>query len=211
MAFELLTPTAAKLNSVTPRKEMHGDEPVSAITLALAITGPNTLLDAIDGGKLRNALYMPVPAQDQLPGVEVSTPLLRTRLIETLQLNGALEGWTVTIEHGITDETNIVLGCSKLDKFRVKPMEGGSVELAFRIGTSDIGEDEAGALFGMLGQECMVQIKAPAIATGPVIDGSTEAFERDHPKDERQADLLDSDPTDTFLSQHGSNAAEVDQ
>ena len=39
-------------------------------------------------------------------------------------------------------------------------------------------------------------------ATGPVIDGSTEAFERDHPKDERQPDLLDAGSE--FARQHGS-------
>lgn len=145
MPFELQAPTEAKLNSVTPRKEMHGDEPVSAISLGLSITGPNTLLDAIDGGKLRHALYMAVPDQEQLPGVEPTTPLLRARGIETVSLSGALDGWTVVIAHGIDDSSAIALGGSKVDKFRVRPMEGGSVELMFRVGSSDIDEGEAGA------------------------------------------------------------------
>lgn len=183
MPFELKTPTAATLRTVTPRTEIHGDEKVSAISLGLSIKAANTLLDALDGGKLRHALYMAVPDQDQLPGVEPSTPLLRARGIEEVKCSGSLEGWTVRFEHGIDDDSAIVLGGSKVDKFRVVPIEGGSVELLFRVGTSDIDEGEAGALFGMLGQEVMISIIAPVVAAGePAIDGTTAAFKADHPE-----------------------------
>jgi hypothetical protein len=97
-----------------------------------------------------------------------------------VKCSGTLEGWTVAFEHGIGGD--IELGASKVDKFRVKPMEGGSIELLFRVGTSDISEDEAGALFGKLGQEVMITVTAPTIASGtPAIDGTTEAFKADHP------------------------------
>ncbi len=188
MAFQITTPTPATLRTVTPRTELHGDEKVSAISLGLSIKAANTLLDALDGGKLRNALYMAVPGQDQLPGVEPSTPLLRARGIEEVKCAGTLEGWTVRFEHGIDDDSAIVLGGSKIDRFRVIPTEGGSVELLFRVGTSDIDEGEAGALFGKLGQEVMITVTAPVVASGaPIIDGSTEAFKADHP----EADLFD--------------------
>jgi len=52
-------------------------------------------------------------------------------------------------------------------------MEGGSVVLLFRVGTSDISEHEAGVLFGKLGQEVMLTLRAPVKADGPVIDGTT--------------------------------------
>jgi len=206
MAFQITTPTPATLRTVTPRTELHGDEKVSAISLGLSIKAANTLLDALDGGKLRNALYMAVPGQDQLPGVEPSTPLLRARGIEEVKCAGTLEGWTVRFEHGIDDDSAIVLGASKVDKFRVIPTEGGSVELLFRVGTSDIDEGEAGALFGMLGQEVMITITPPVVATGaPIIDGSTEAFKADHP----EADLFDgtgaADPADDAAPGTGSS------
>lgn len=188
MAFQITAPTPATLRTVTPRTELHGDEKVSAISLGLSIKAADTLLDALDGGKLRNALYMAVPGQDQLPGVEPSTPLLRARGIEEVKCAGTLEGWTVRFEHGIDDDSAIVLGGSKIDRFRVIPTEGGSVELLFRVGTSDIDEGEAGALFGKLGQEVMITVTAPVVASGaPIIDGSTEAFKADHP----EADLFD--------------------
>lgn len=206
MAFQITTPTPATLRTVTPRTELHGDEKVSAISLGLSIKAANTLLDALDGGKLRNALYMAVPGQDQLPGVEPSTPLLRARGIEEVKCAGTLEGWTVRFEHGIDDDSAIVLGASKVDRFRVIPTEGGSVELLFRVGTSDIDEGEAGALFGMLGQEVMITITAPVVANGaPVIDGSSEAFKADHP----EADLFDgtgaADPADDAAPGTGSS------
>lgn len=203
MPFELKTPTAATLKTVTPRTEIHGDEPVSAISLGLSITGPNTLLDALDGGRLRHALYMAVPDQDQLPGVEPSTPLLRARGIDQVTLAGTLEGWTVAFEHGIGDD--IVLGGSKIDKLRVKPMEGGSIELLLRIGTNDISEDEAGALFGKLGQELMMTITAPVIASGaPIIDGSAEAFAADHPE---AGDLFAAGASDQHAGDFGTDDA----
>lgn len=205
MAFQITTPTPATLRTVTPRTELHGDEKVSAISLGLSIKAANTLLDALDGGKLRNALYMAVPGQDQLPGVEPSTPLLRARGIEEVKCSGTLEGWTVRFEHGIDDDSAIVLGASKVDKFRVIPTEGGSVELLFRVGTSDIDEGEAGALFGMLGQEVMITITAPVIASGaPIIDGSTEAFQADHPE---AGDLFaaGADPADDAAPGTGSS------
>lgn len=201
MAFQITTPTAATLRTVTPRTEIHGDEKVSAVSLGLSITGPNTLLDALDGGKLRHALYMAVPDQDELPGVEPSTPLLRARGIELAKLAGTFEGWTVTFEHGLGDDSAIVLGYSKVDNFRCKPMEGGSIELLFRVGTSDINEEEAGALFGKLGQEVMVTIKAPVTATGaPIIDGTTEAFKADHPEG---PDLFDTGASDQHAGDFG--------
>lgn len=203
MAFQITTPTAATLRTVTPRTEIHGDEKVSAVSLGLSITGPNTLLDALDGGKLRNALYMAVPDQEELPGVEPSTPLLRARGIELVKLGGTFEGWTVTFEHGLGDDSAIVLGASKVDNFRCKPMEGGSIELLFRVGTSDINEEEAGALFGKLGQEVMITITAPVIASGaPIIDGSTEAFKADHP----EADLF----ADGAADQHAGDFGQAD-
>jgi hypothetical protein len=208
MAFQITTPTPATLRTVTPRTEIHGDEKVSAISLGLSIKAANTLLDALDGGKLRNALYMAVPGQEQLPGVEPSTPLLRARGIEEVKCAGTLEGWTVRFEHGIDDDSAIVLGASKVDKFRVIPTEGGSVELLFRVGTSDIDEGEAGALFGMLGQEVMITVTAPVVASGaPIIDGSNEAFQADHPEagDLFAAGAGDADPADDAAPGTGSS------
>jgi len=161
--FELLTPTPATLTSVTNRVEKHGDDDVPAISLGLKIETANTVLDTLSE-TLRRALYTRPDGQEDLPGVEQTTPLLRTRDIETLSIARTLEGWTLTVEHGIDEETAIELGACKVDKFKVAPKEGGSVELSFRVGSSDVMPEEAGQLWAKNGQEVSITLTAPKIA-----------------------------------------------
>lgn len=181
MAFEL-TDAAAKLSSVTPRTERHGDDEVFAISLGFKLTTANTILDRLNP-TLRDALYKAVEGQEVLPGVDATTPLLRTRAIDSLSLGACFEGWTLTIPHGIDEDQPIKIGNARVDKFKVTPHEGGSVDLTFRVGSNDIDATEAGLLCAKLGQEVDISLTAPVIATGaPVIDGSTEAFKADHPE-----------------------------
>lgn len=195
MTFEILTPTDAKLRSVTPRTEKHGDDDVFAISLGLSITGPNTMLDALSP-TLRHALYMAVPGQDPLPGVEPATPLLRCKVMQEVKLGpSAFEGWTLAVDHGIDESEPITLGGCKVDKFVVLPSEGGTVELRFRIGSSDIDATEAGLLCSHLGQVVSFTLKAPeARKPETVIDGTGAEFKKDHP-----------DAGDLFAAAHGGH------
>ncbi len=171
--FEITTPTEAALNSVTPRTETHGEDKVFAISLGLAITGANTMLDALSP-TLRHALYMAAPGQDQLPGVDPATPLLRCKVLQEVKVGpSALEGWTLFVDHGIDESEPITLGGCKVDKFCVLPSEGGTVTLKFRVGSNDVDATEAGLLCSHLGQTITITLKAPEkIADKPVIDGS---------------------------------------
>lgn len=194
--FQITTPTEVKLCSMTPRTEKHGDEDVSAVSLSLRVTGPNTMLDILQPG-LRDALYKPVEGQEQLPGVEPSTPLLRSRGIESVKLTACFEGWTLAIDQGIDESDPIKLGGSKIDKFVVEPKDGGSIELTFRVGSSDIDETEAGWLFGHLGQQIVVTVAAPEVKPA-AIDGTGEEFKKDHPDAGSAEDL--------FAAEHGGEA-----
>lgn len=188
MPFELPAGTAVTLTSATPRTETHGDNRVIAISLGLTLKGPNTILDRLSP-TLRDTLYKAAEAQDVLPGVEETTPLLRTRGIEQLTLGGSLDGWVLTVAHGIGDDTAIVLGGCKVDKFRLAPHEGGSVDLLFRIGSSDVDAEELGLLCSKLGQEISIALAAPK-KPDVVIDGTTAAFEADHPDASSPEDLF---------------------
>lgn len=205
--FQLLTPTDATLRTLTPRVEVHGDDEVSAISLGLTISGPNTLLDTLAPG-LRDMLYKAVEGQDQLPGVEPATPLLRAKGVESVALAACFEGWTLKIARGIDADDPIALGGCKVDAFKVVPREGGTIDLTFRAGSSDIDEGEAGWLFGKLRQLLSITLHAPA-PKAAAIDGRSEAFRRDHPgaADDGQADLLggedDHAAGDAFSDAHG--------
>ena len=204
MPFEL-TAIEATLRTVTPRTEKHGDEDVFAVSLGFKITTANTILDRLNP-TLRTALYMAVPDQDQLPGVEPTTPLLRTRAIDTLTLAASFEGWTLTIPHGINENDPIKLGGASVKKFKVTPHEGGSVDLFFSVGSSDIDATEAGLLCAKLGQSFVIALTAPVLQSGDVIDGTVG-----HPglaalKQDDQPDLLgDDDAGDVFSQQHGDD------
>lgn len=191
--FQIQSPTTATLKTLTPRTETHGDEKVSAMRFGLKITGPNTMLDALQPG-LRDALYRAVEGQDQLPGVEPATPLLRSKGIESVKLKACFEGWTLKIDAGIDENDPIAFGSCEVDAFQVVPSEGGIIDLHFRVGTSDIDQDEAGWMFGHLQQEIDITLHAPQVKPD-AIDGTGEEFAADHP-----------DAGDLFAAQHGGPA-----
>lgn len=219
MPFELTTKTPATLATMTPRLEKHGDKDIPAVSLGLRIKAPNTLLDVLAPG-LMAMLYKPVekpadePEQGELPEVEAATsmPLLRTRVIETLHLRGELNGWKLGIYYGIDDDSAIHLDACKCDKFRVlELLEGGRIELAFRIGTSDVDEESMGRLTMLLGSEIMVTLIAPVRNAGPVIDGTTDAFRADHPEADlfSEPDPVARDAESVFAEQHGGRDGEA--
>lgn len=193
--FELLTPTAATLKSVTPRNEHHGDDIVVAVSMRMEVTGPNTLLDLLSP-RLRHALYQAVEGQDQLPGVEPSTPLLRSNDFDHHTLKASFEGWTLQVDHGVDEDDPITLGSAKVDAFRLEAMEGGTIKLAFRVGSNDISAEEIGLLCGKLGSEISITLHAPE-KVPEAIDGTTQAFERDHP-----------DAGSLFAAAHGEGGPE---
>jgi hypothetical protein len=192
--FELTQPTEALLKTFTPRTEKHGDQEVSAASLGLKIAGANTLLDILQPG-LRDALYMAVEGQDQLPGMPPNTPLLRVKGVESVKLAACFEGWTLKIDRGIDADDPFVIGGSKCDKYVVTPHQGGSVDIDFRVGSSDIDETEAGWLYGHQKHDITITLHAPEKPVD-AIDGSTEAFNKDHPGAGASA-------ADLFAAEHG--------
>lgn len=177
--LEITEFTEALLTNVTNRKEKHGDEDVPAVTLAVEITTANTILDAICPG-LRHALYKAVEGQEQLPGVEPTTPVLRSNVIERVSLTTMHEGWRLAVDDGIDDTDPMLFGSVKVDKLKVDAKQGGSITLGVRLGTSDVDSERLGKLAMHNGQSIWIKLLKPEKAE-PAIDGSVEAFERDHP------------------------------
>lgn len=178
--FQIEEFTEAHVASITNRQETHGDEKVPAISIGLVMVTANTLLDQIDP-TLRQSLYKAIEDQDQLPGIEPATPVLRCNSIEKVTLPTLHEGWTLSVDDGIDDTLPLVFGQVKVDKFVIEPQQGGAISLRFRCGTSDIDADRLGKLGMHNGGSIWIKLTAPAKDTGPVIDGSNEAFRADHP------------------------------
>lgn len=188
--FQITETTEAALTAVTNRTEKHDDEDVPAVSLQVSIEAANTLLDCIDPA-IRQALYKAVEGQDQLPGVEPSTPVLRCNSFGTLEIDRAHEGWTLEIDQGIDEAEPMTFTGCKVDKFKVNAKQGGSVVLRLRIGTSDVDADRLGALAMHNGQAIFMRLIAPK-PKAEAIDGTQAAFEADHP-----------DAGDMFAEAHG--------
>lgn len=171
--FQIETMTEAHVATVTNRVERHGDDEVPAVSLGLEITAANTLLDIIDP-KLRHALYEAVEGQEQLPGVEAATPLLRCHSFEQHTLTTSHEGWTLAVDDGIDDTEPMVFGGVKVDRFKVEAKQGGTIVLRFRVGTSDVDADKLGKLAMHNGQSIWITLKAPE-KKPDLIDASSSA------------------------------------
>lgn len=171
--FEITEMTEAMLVSVTNRPENHGDDKVPAVSLGVRITGPNTMLDLL-AKDLRPALYH-APRNKTVDGVPELAPTLRTKQIDYVSLKcGPFEGWTLRVDHGIDEEDPVTFGSCKVDKFKVVPIEGGSIELSLRIGTSDISAESLGIIGMKVGQAIRLTLEAPradAKPTGESSDG----------------------------------------
>lgn len=158
--FELLTKTDATLTSFTGRTEQHGKHRVPAVSFRLQFKGPNTLLDLLSPD-VRRTLYRAAEGQEDLPGVEPTTPLLRSKDINTWSSSASYEGWTVTIDHGIDDASAIEMGASKIDSFAAQLFDGGTVEIECRVSTADIGATGAGLLWSKQQSPVSVMFAAP--------------------------------------------------
>lgn len=176
--FEITEFAEAKI-TVQNRTEKHGDEDVPAVTLGFEMVAANTMLDLLCPG-LRHALYKAVEGQEQLPGVEPATPVLRSNVIDIVKLTTAHEGWRLLIDDGIDETTPMEFKAGKIDKFTVEPKQGGSVVERFKYGTSDVDADRLGKLGMHNGQSVWIKVLKPE-KVEPAIDGSVEAFEKDHP------------------------------
>lgn len=204
--FQIETFTYARLASITSRVEKHGDDDKPAVSMRLEIEGPNTLLDVIDPS-IRHALYKAVDDQDQLPGVEPATPVLRCNSFDKHALTTAHEGWTLAIDYGIDQQDPMQFGGCKVDKFHVEAKQGGSIVLSFRVGTSDIDADKGGKLLMHNGDDIAITLKAPE-KKAEAIDGTTAAFERDHPG--ASAGYGEGDATDLFAQTSSAGGAVPD-
>jgi len=204
--FQIETFTEAHVASVTNRVEKHGDDDKPAVSLSLELTAANTLLDLIDP-KIREALYKAVDGQEQLPGVEPATPVLRCNSFDRHTLPTAYEGWTLQVDDGIDDTQPMTFGSTKVDKFVVEAKQGGSIVLRFRAGTSDVDADKLGKLAMHNGQSIWITLKAPE-KRPDAIDASSSAkdlppdagslFAQEHGgyEDPEDADRPDKDDTD---------------
>ena len=164
--FELAETTQCTVSNVNVRSELHGEEHVPAVDVALKLTTSNDILSQFDGA-LKGMLYgkpdkATRAAQAELEGVEPTSdmPKLRCILIEQpIKLASEFMGYRMTIQIGLGQ---LVVEACGVDKFRADCKEGGSVELSFRVQSSKVDEATIGKLAILIGSEVDLTLEAPA-------------------------------------------------
>jgi hypothetical protein len=157
MIFELKQPTTALLASVANRSENHGEDKVPAVSLGLTIQASAGVLDML------------------CPELK---PLLGVAGVESIALATVCEGWTMRIENGIDEDTDITLGGCRLDKFRVAPGNDGLVELHLRAGSHDLTPMTLGLIGMRVQQDVVVTITAPKIPMQTNSDTQARAMKK---------------------------------
>lgn len=157
--LQILEMTEAKLATLTSRAEMHGDDSVPAVSLGLELTTTNEILDLIDKD-LAPRLFKH-PDSKPLPGVRDALTVLACNSLERVLLATKHEGWTLAVDDGIDDTKPLSFGSCKVDKVSVEPMQGGSIVLRMRVGTSDLDKAKGGMLSMHVGQSIWITLIAP--------------------------------------------------
>lgn len=203
MLFSLPNNTECVLTTFVGRTQKSGPDDVPAVTFRLKLASVSNMLLDLFSKTIRHTVYRAVEGQEQLPGMEDTTPILQSKDLTDWAPDTCLEGWTVIVARGISDASALQMGSCKVDDFRFSFLDGGHMDVDFRISTADVDEAGAGMLWGRQKRKVFVMITAPEAPTSkPAIDGSKEAFQRDHPEFK---DGANPDAGDLFAEQHGAS------
>lgn len=157
MPYAFPTPTTVKLAHINMRLEKHGDESVTALDLKFIRTAANSELSMFHP-KLQAMLYWRSKAttdQRDIEGVEQILPDLRFPLLGTLV-------WDLDFTARIAIQTGtgeLVLNPVKVNAFRIDPLQGGSVEITFRVQGSEYPNGALDALGRMLDGDVQITLE----------------------------------------------------
>lgn len=175
-----------ELVNKSERLEKHGTEDVLACDLEFIFATDNGIL-ACFAPSLKSALYEKPSVQGELVEDEAHLTALRFPSLGLLKWEtGALKGAVVTF-HGATGEkSNTVLEGVDVNKFRLAPMEGGTVNVHFRVQVSPLDDKLSGKLSRFYANKvCSLSVTPP------------------QPSDEVQQELSTTKPAD----KKGDNAS----
>ena len=127
----------AKLTSVNPRSELHGESTQLACDLKFVTTLSNNKLDEFHP-ELRKTLFKrgdpeKMDLADQASDGEdyLNTPKFPDMKTIPYAYKGL--GYRVIVHNGFSDQSNINLINAQVDKYKFELLEGGSVKIEFRV------------------------------------------------------------------------------
>lgn len=162
----------AKITSVTPLSEKHGNKRVPAQSIIIKVTLINRRLDFFDTD-LRHAFYKipdgtePQPSLGMDPDdLEGLTEKRFPWMTQDIEVERELTGHVLTIDYGLGDaKSNIELDAKKIDNFKLGIRDHGLFELSHRF---IVHPDtlEKGRIEELLQQEIKVHLRGPSSVQG---------------------------------------------
>lgn len=160
----------AKITSVTPLSEKHGNKRVPAQSIIIKVMLPNRRLDFFDPD-LRHAYYKIPDGKEPVPTLGIDPDdlegLTEKRfpwMTQDIEVERELTGYVLTIDFGLGDaKSNIELDAKKIDNFKLGIRDHGLFELSHRF---IVHPDtlEKGRIEELLQQEIKVHLVAPKVA-----------------------------------------------
>lgn len=151
---------SAKLSSVNPRAEIHGDEHVMAADIKFEIRVSNDVLSEFDP-RLKASLYQKAnAAQVELIDEPGHLPSLKFPMMGPVSWSSEFVGYEAVIHYGINGDADIHLSDCEVDKFTFEPQDGGTVIVRFRVIAHPKSED-LGRLCEMIQQEVSMSLVEP--------------------------------------------------
>jgi len=152
----------AKLTSVNPRSEIHGEEFILACDLSFKITTSNSILDMF-APHLKETFYASNKDGEQQEleiNEEGFLPLLKHKEIGKVpwDYNGA--GYRVVIPIGVSGEEDIIFINAKIDGFVFELKQGGSVTTSLKVKVHPTAE-EVGKMCEYIQQEVDLTLEPP--------------------------------------------------
>ncbi len=192
-----LTKERFTLSSINTRGEKHGDERVPALDLKFTATLSNSILLKLHPG-LRDALYV----QDRQRDIESDYGRkLKFPLLGTMPYDLEVPRVKLRVHDCDSESNDVVLSDGKANKFKIAPMEGGSVAIAFRVQFSDYDTDVLAALARVLQQSVPISLASESSEAEPeTIEEQVEKATK-KPKSAAllAAEAAFEDPTDPTL------------
>ena len=212
--FELEESTTCTVAHINFRGEKHGEETVPAVDIKLTLKTGNDVLSLFDGA-LKSSLYWKAVApaagdpQGELDGVEPVSdlPNLRFPLLGPLRWEKEWTGFTTVLDIGLGGKSALHLEDCKIGNFVLTPLEGGTVDLSWRVQVSKLSEKVMGKLATLIGHDVDVTMTGPDFDESPNIDdtplntaGGGVAWP--FPTEGQ----IEPDPTGAFLAAQGRDA-----
>lgn len=151
---------SATLTSYTPRRELHGEDPQPAATLAFSAPLVAPELGMFEPTLAHYVFKRPEDGADLADSGNEYGAVRFPQITSVLAWDKEIVGAVLTIHYGIDERSDIVLPGCNVDKFALKPENGGMALVTFRCACHP-DERQSGKLAMLIGQECEITLTPP--------------------------------------------------